>query len=148
MTQYWRKWMHFTWKTQLLLQTLNTIVGEFRTNSWCFKAQEEERRLKLNRFSESQSTTWTNLLWTEDVSQLHSNLYKCHHLAAEYNEKLEWYDITLPFRQNTKEHCETCQHTEMRGRRRGLQLERELGKQKAISLDTYVTVHNSYILNK
>lgn len=43
---------------------------------------------------------------TEYVSQLHSNLYKRHHLTAEYNEKLEWYDhITLPFRQNTKEHC-------------------------------------------
>lgn len=43
---------------------------------------------------------------TTDVSVLHSSLYKCHHFTAEHNEKLEWYDdITLPFRQNTKEHC-------------------------------------------
>lgn len=36
---------------------------------------------------------------TEFVSQLDSNLYKCHHLTAEYHEKQEWHDdITLPFR--------------------------------------------------
>lgn len=39
-------------KSQLLLQTVNTIMGEFRSNYRCFKAREEEHGAKPNRSDE------------------------------------------------------------------------------------------------